>query len=77
MTGSATRTDATTKQPVVVEDGATLLATFVDNGEPGSSDTIAISVIGKNGGLLFSSHWSGKQTSDQVIEGGNVQIHLK
>ena len=77
ITGSATLTDATTKQPVVVQDGATLLATFVDNGEPGSSDTIAISVIGKNGGLLFSSHWSGKQTSDQVIEGGNVQIHLK
>ena len=60
-----------------MQDGATLLAAFIDNGEAGSSDTIAISVIGKNGGLLFSSKWSGTHTADQVIDGGNVQIHLK
>ncbi|MEA2337723.1 MAG: hypothetical protein QOE82_1730, partial [Thermoanaerobaculia bacterium] len=77
ITGTATLTDGTGNHAVVVQEGATLIATFVDNGEAGTSDTIAVTLIGRNGGLLFSTKWNGTRTTGQVIDNGNVQMHLK
>ncbi|NNF68828.1 MAG: tandem-95 repeat protein [Acidimicrobiia bacterium] len=45
-----------------------------DNGEPGDTDTIGFTLWAKNGTLLFSSYWSGVQTLEQVIAGGNLQV---
>ena len=39
---------------------------MTDKGEPGSSDTIGITVWNKSGGLWFSSNWNGTKTVEQV-----------
>ncbi|HEU5182444.1 MAG TPA: hypothetical protein VFW45_16785 [Candidatus Polarisedimenticolia bacterium] len=47
---------------------------MTDRGEPeAGSDSIAITVWNKNGGLWFSSSWTGTQTAEQAIDGGNIQ----
>jgi hypothetical protein len=47
---------------------------MTDMGEPGSSDSIAITVWNKNGGLWFASHWDGTKTVEQILAGGNLQV---
>ena len=42
--------------PSSIDGNATLQVTMTDNGEPGSSDTIGITVWNKQGGLWFSSY---------------------
>ena len=46
---------------------------MTDKGEPGSSDSIGITLWNNNGGLWFSSNWSGK-TVEQVLGGGNLVV---
>jgi YD repeat-containing protein len=77
ITGPATLTDVTvSKSPVIIDSNATVFASFVDNGEPGSNDTLAVTLLAKNGGLWFSSKWNGSRTIDQTIDGGNINVHL-
>jgi hypothetical protein len=63
--------------PISVEGNATLQFNMVDNGEPGSSDTLGITVWNKAGLLWFSSNWSGSPpaTVQQVLGGGNLAVH--
>jgi hypothetical protein len=71
----ATITDITDPaNPLPVEGNATLQMTMDDNGEPGSSDTLGITVWNKNGGLWFSSNWNGVKTIEQLLGGGNLQV---
>ena len=78
ITGPASLTDITVaKSPVVIDDSATLFASFVDNGQPATSDTLAVTLLAKNGGLSFSSKWNGSHTIDQTIDGGNINVHLQ
>ena len=73
--GKASIQDITNPLNIISIDGnATLQVTMTDNGEPGSSDTIAITVWNKSGGLWFSSKWSGTKTLEQVLGGGNLQV---
>jgi hypothetical protein len=60
--------------PISVEGNASLQVTIDDNGEPGSSDTIGITVWNKNGGLWYSSNWSGVKTVEQTLGGGNLIV---
>ena len=60
--------------PVSVDGNATLQVTMTDAGEPGSSDTIGITVWNKNGGLYFSSNWTGTKTAEQLLAGGNLVV---
>src|SRR5258708_1858146 len=76
ITGTATLTDITVKAPVVVDNNATLVASFIDNGQPATNDTLAVTLLARNGGLLFSSKWADTHTSDQTIEGGNIKVHI-
>jgi hypothetical protein len=47
---------------------------MTDRGEPGSSDTLAITVY--NGSTLWlSSQWNGTQTVEKVLDGGNLVAH--
>jgi hypothetical protein len=48
---------------------------MTDNGDPGSDDTISISVWNKNGGLWFASNWSGTKTVEQTLAGGNLVVN--
>jgi hypothetical protein len=58
--------------PVSLSGGLTLKIGLTDNGEPGSSDTIAFTLL-DGGTLLFSSNWNGSKTIEQLLGGGNLQ----
>jgi hypothetical protein len=45
-----------------------------DAGEPGKSDSIAITVWNGTGALWFSSNWNGTKTAEQIIGGGNLVV---
>jgi hypothetical protein len=45
--------------------------TMTDKGDPGSSDTIGISLWNGNT-LLFSSEWSGSKTLEKILGGGSL-----
>ena len=75
FTGKASITDITDPlAPVSVDGNATLQVTMTDNGEPGNSDLIGITVWNKSGGLWLSSNWSGTATAEQVLAGGNMVV---
>jgi hypothetical protein len=63
--------------PISLDGNATLEVVMTDRGEPGSSDTIGITVWDKNGLLWFSSNWSTStgKTLEQVLNGGNLVVH--
>jgi hypothetical protein len=74
--GRASIQDVTdSDNPVDVAGNTTLQVTLTDQGEPGSSDSIAITVWNKDGGLYFSSHWDGVRTVEQFLAGGNLVVH--
>lgn len=76
MTSKATIVDITNPlAPLTVDGNATLQFTMDDNGEPGSSDTLGVTVWNKNGGMWFSSNWNGVRTVEQLLGGGNLIVH--
>jgi hypothetical protein len=48
---------------------------MTDKGEPGSSDTFAITLYDGSNNLLFSSNWNGTATVEQLLGGGNTVVH--
>jgi hypothetical protein len=60
--------------PVSLGGNLTLQVTLTDKGEPGSSDTLAVTLWDGNT-LLFSSEWDGAQTLEQLLGGGNLVVH--
>jgi hypothetical protein len=76
FTGKAVITDVTdAAAPLPVDGGATLQVTMTDRGEPGRSDTIAVTVWNRSGGLWFASRWDGVRTLEQALDGGNLIVH--
>ncbi|MGE5520292.1 MAG: Ig-like domain repeat protein, partial [Candidatus Dadabacteria bacterium] len=80
--GKASIQDVTDPLNVVAVDGnATLHVEMTDIGEQGSanqqnlSDSIAITVWNKDGGLWFASNWSTNKTVQQAIAAGNIKIY--
>ena len=60
--------------PVSLGGNLTLQITLTDKGEPGSSDTIGITLW--NGSkLFFSSDWKGAKTVETLLKGGNLVVH--
>jgi hypothetical protein len=60
--------------PVSIGGNLTLQVTMTDKGEPGSSDTIGVTLWNGNK-LLFSSEWRGSKTLEQNLGGGNLVVH--
>jgi hypothetical protein len=60
--------------PISIDGNATLQVTMDDNGEPGSGDTLGITLWKKDGGLWFASKWDGTQTLQQLLDGGNLVV---
>jgi hypothetical protein len=76
VTSKATIKDVTNPAASITLDGnATLQFTMDDNGEPGTSDTIGITIWNKSGGLWFASMWNGVKTVEQLLNGGNLVVH--
>jgi hypothetical protein len=57
-----------------VDGNASLQLTLTDKGEPGTSDTIGITLWNKSGGLWFASAWDGTKTVEQTLSGGNLVV---
>ncbi len=60
--------------PISLGGNLTLQVSMTDEGTPGSSDTIAVTLWDGNK-LLFSSYWKGNKTDEQVLGGGNLVVH--
>jgi hypothetical protein len=60
--------------PISLGGNLTLQVTMTDKGEPGSSDTIGVT-LWDGSKLIFSSEWSGTKTVEQVLGGGNLVVH--
>ncbi|MHC4594215.1 MAG: PKD domain-containing protein, partial [Planctomycetota bacterium] len=61
--------------PISIAGNLTLAVTVTDRGEPGSSDSIGITLWNRNE-LWFSSNWTGTKTIEQLLMGGNLNIHV-
>ena len=74
FTSKASVTDITNPLvPISLGGNKLMQVTMTDNGEPGSSDKIAI-VLSDSSGLLFSSSWNGTKSIEQILGGGNLQV---
>ncbi|TMG86373.1 MAG: hypothetical protein E6H78_04165 [Betaproteobacteria bacterium] len=78
--GKANIQDITNPQsPISVSGsgGSALQFTMTDKGEPGSSDTIGITLWNGSGGIWFSTNWVGSPpaTAEQLLNGGNLVVH--
>lgn len=60
--------------PISLGGNLTLQVTMTDRGEPGSDDTIGIT-LWDGSKLLFSSEWNGAKTVEQNLGGGNLVVH--
>jgi hypothetical protein len=61
-------------EPETLLGNLDLQMTMKDNGNPGTSDTIAVTLRNSSGALLFSSNWSGTTTLQQSLSGGNLVV---
>jgi len=62
--------------PISIAGNLTCIVTLTDLGEPGTSDSISFTLWKKNE-LWFSSNWTGAQTLEQVLAGGNLVVHAE
>jgi hypothetical protein len=73
--GKANMTDITNPlNPVSLGGNLVLQLDMSDNGEPGSGDTIGLTVYNGDGGLMFSNSWSGTKSLEQTLNGGNLSV---
>lgn len=72
--GKANLNDVTGATPVSLGGNLTLQMALTDRGEPGSADSLAITVNNGNV-LLFSSEWNGTKTVEKILIGGNLAAH--
>lgn len=75
LRSKANLTDVTDPlNPISLGRNLTLQITMTDKGEPGSSDSLGITLWG-GPKLLFSSEWTGSRTVERIIDGGNIVVH--
>jgi hypothetical protein len=76
FTSKANLTDITIEtSPISLGGNLNMIVSMTDNGEPGSSDTFAITLYDSSNNILFSSNWNGTKTIEQLLGGGNVVVH--
>jgi hypothetical protein len=75
LTAKATIREVTSRRGGdVIDRDAALQLTMTDKGEPGTSDTLGITVWNTKGGLWFSSNWDGTKTVEQTLGKGNLVV---
>ncbi|GAA1875066.1 M12 family metallo-peptidase [Asanoa iriomotensis] len=75
LRATATLTDVTNPaRPTAVATGVTLQVTATDRGQPGTADSVAIT-LWSGSTLLFSSDWNGAKTQEIRLAGGNLVVH--
>ncbi|HEY8756080.1 MAG TPA: hypothetical protein VIN65_07000, partial [Candidatus Dormibacteraeota bacterium] len=74
--GKAGIQDITDPNNIISVDGnASLQLNMVDNGTPGTNDTLGITLWNKSGGLWYSSDWTGTTTKQDLLGGGDLSVH--
>ena len=61
--------------PISIDGNGSMQLKMTDRGEPGTSDSISITIWNKNGGLWYASNWNGTRTIEQVLDGGNLRVN--
>ena len=75
FTSKANLRDITNPQnPISLGGNLRLEMSVTDRGEPGEFDSVSIAVWRKDE-LLYASRWNGEQAIEQLLGGGNVQVH--
>jgi len=73
--GKASVQDVTDSlNPIAIDGNASLQITMTDKGEPGSADTIGITLWNKAGGVWFSSNLVSGKTAEKTLSGGNLVV---
>jgi hypothetical protein len=72
--GKANMNDVSLPTAVSMGGNLTLQMKLTDRGEPGSTDSMAITIT-EGSTMLFSTKWDGTQTVEKVIDGGNLVAH--
>jgi VCBS repeat-containing protein len=73
--GKATLSDVTNPlAPIDLGGNNTFQMEMTDRGEPGSTDSLSITLWNDAGGLLHSSNWNGTRSIEQTIAGGNLVV---
>ncbi len=71
----ANLTDVTNPSaPIALGGNLTLHLTMTDKGEPGSTDSIGVT-LWDGSTLLYSSEWDGTKTLEKQLNGGNLVVH--
>jgi hypothetical protein len=60
--------------PITIDGKAALQLVMTDRGDPGSADSLGITIWNKAGGVWFASSWSGTKTVEQTLGGGNLRV---
>ncbi len=63
--------------PISIAGNRIFQLTLQDNGNPGSSDLIGFTVYDDGGGLVFSNDWTGTETVEQALGGGNIKVLMQ
>jgi len=61
--------------PISLGGNLRLKADMTDRGEPGIDDSIGLTLTTSRGVLLYSSDWSGIETAEMLLSGGNIVVH--
>lgn len=61
--------------PISLGGNLKLHVDMTDRGEPGSEDEISFNLTTANGILLYSSNWTGIETEEMFLSGGNIVVH--
>ena len=59
--------------PISIYGGITLQVTMTDNGEPGITDLIGITLLNGNS-LVYSSNWVSTMTKELLLNRGNIKV---
>ena len=61
--------------PVSIAGNCILQVKMTDSGQPGTEDSISLTVWNPAGGLWYASNWNGTRTIEQVLGGGNLNVN--
>lgn len=61
--------------PIGIDNDGSLQIKLTDSGQPGTYDSIAITIWNRNGGLWYASKWNTTRTIEQVLGGGNLSVN--
>lgn len=73
--GKASMQDITNPEaPVAIAGNLTLQVSMTDKGQTETNDGVGITAWSNEGGLFFTSSWTGTTTAEVALGGGNISV---